>query len=288
MNLSPSKTINIDTSKEYQALLRSLRRRKGFGLMFVETTPVGGRTFIEQVKIDLPQKRVGVLTLEDKIDNLIEKIKVFPEQGSLDVLFIVGLERSLVDYIRPGYGGKGEYYNLDTAPPILSHLNWQRENFRERFCHLCLVFILPRFAAKYLIKRAPNFFDWGNGKVYFATENNLLEQETNQIYQDVSWQEYQQLANQERQKKLIEIDAYLDKLVEPQAKLNLLFKKALLLQACNNHKEAIISYDKLIKIKSNNYGASYNRGIALFNLGRYKEAIASYDKALEIEPDDYN
>ncbi|MFM7440079.1 MAG: hypothetical protein ACKO2V_16040, partial [Snowella sp.] len=107
--------------EEYQLLLRSLRRRKGFGLLFVESTPVGGEELITKIKTDLPQKKVGVLSLENPITNLIERVTAFPNQETLNILFITGLEKSLVEYIRPGYGGKGDYYNIDTIPPILSH-----------------------------------------------------------------------------------------------------------------------------------------------------------------------
>ena len=130
-------------TEEYQAVVRSLRRHKGFGLLFIECTPVGGEELITKIKKDLPQKKVSILSLENPITNLIERVQDFPNQETLNILFITGLEKSLVEYIRPGYGGKGDYYNLDTIPPILSHLNWQRENFRDQFRHLCFVFI-PR------------------------------------------------------------------------------------------------------------------------------------------------
>ncbi|MCG9893438.1 MAG: tetratricopeptide repeat protein, partial [Thermosynechococcaceae cyanobacterium MS004] len=49
--------------------------------------------------------------------------------------------------------------------------------------------------------------------------------------------------------------------------------------------EAIASYDKTIKFKPDDYEAWYNRGVALFQLGRTEEAITSYDKAIEFKPD---
>jgi hypothetical protein len=89
-------------------------------------------------------------------------------------LFVVGLEKSLEKYIRTGYGGEGDYYNLDEIPPILSHLNWQRENFRDRFRHLCFVFLSPSFAIKYISRRAPDFFDWGSG-IFEIQDREILE-----------------------------------------------------------------------------------------------------------------
>ena len=43
--------------EKYQAV-RSLRRRKGFGLLFVECSPAQGERIIEKVKADLPQKKI--------------------------------------------------------------------------------------------------------------------------------------------------------------------------------------------------------------------------------------
>ena len=208
-------TLNTDISERtategYQAFVRSLRRHKGFGLLFVESTPVGGFDLIKKVSFDLPQKKINVLVLSKAINNLIELIEVFPGKENLNILFIVGLEKSLVEYIRPGYGGKGDFYNLDTIPPILSHLNWQRENFRDRFRHLCFVFILPKYAIKYISLRAPDFFDWGSGKIQIATERDLVEQEVFRLaWLDSDFEAYQRCTPQQRLERLAEIHTYL-------------------------------------------------------------------------------
>ena len=73
--------------EEYQLLLRSLRRRKGFGLLFVESTPVGGFDLIKKVSFDLQKKKINVLVLGKAINNLIELIEVFPGQENLNILF---------------------------------------------------------------------------------------------------------------------------------------------------------------------------------------------------------
>ena len=55
-------------------------------------------------------------------------------------------------------------------PPLLSHLNPQRDNFRDHFGHLCFVFVVPLFALKYLIPRAADFFDWQSTIFTFADD----------------------------------------------------------------------------------------------------------------------
>jgi tetratricopeptide (TPR) repeat protein len=274
------------TTEEYQAVVRSLRRHKGFGLLFIECTPVGGLELITKIKKDLPQKNIDVLSLENPITNLIERVQDFPNQETLNILFITGLEKSLVEYIRPGYGGKGDYYNLDTIPPILSHLNWQRENFRDQFRHLCFVFILPKYAIKYLLLRAPDFFDWGSGKIQIETKRDLVEREANRLWLNGNIKKYRQWTPQQRLERLAEIHTYLEENLDSEEKINLYFEQGLILAQNGDYEEAIASYDNALKLKPDKHEAWYNRGNALGNLGRLEEAIASYDNALKFKPDD--
>jgi hypothetical protein len=168
----PALRSDITQTDHYQTLLRALRRRKGFGIQFVQCSPGQAKQLIHSLKQDLSQKNVGLLNLEQPTENLFDLVQVQPNQETLDILFVQGIEKSLEPYIKPGYGGIGDYYKLDTVPPILNHLNQQRENFRDRFSHLCFVFIVPLFALKYFIHRAPDFFDWRSGIFKFSGEES--------------------------------------------------------------------------------------------------------------------
>ena len=123
----------------YKTLLRSLRLKKGFGIVFVQCSPAEASSLIREVREDLPQKRIGVLKLTEAIDNLYDLVASRFDCHDLNILFIQGLEKSLEPYIQPGYGGEGEYYNLNTVPKILSHLNQRREGFRDNFSNICNV-----------------------------------------------------------------------------------------------------------------------------------------------------
>jgi tetratricopeptide (TPR) repeat protein len=170
----------VKSEKVYQALIRSLKRRKGFGIVFVQCSPPEAATrLIQQLQQDLTQKNIAVLQLTQRIDNLYDIVAKRSDRQDINILVIQGLEKSLEPYIKPGYGGDGDYYNLDTVPTILSHLNQRREIFRDRFTNICFVFILPLFAIKYFIRRAPDFFDWSTG--VFAIESEQLEQESRQL-----------------------------------------------------------------------------------------------------------
>ncbi len=269
MSLTQSaKDLAASAKAQYQALLRSLRRRKGFGILFIQCSPATATRLIARVKQDLPQKKIAVLQLDQPIDNLYEIVANRPDRNEINILFIQGIEKSLEPYIQPGYGGQGDYYNLDTAPRILSHLNQQRENFRDRFSNICFVFIVPLFALKYFIQRAPDFFDWRSGVFEFP---EILGQESSLIFGEDEQKPTTSIPQAQSQKNL-EIQELLER-------GNQFF-------ATESYEEALRSYDQALKIKPDDDSAWYNRGNALGNLGRYEEAIASFDQALKIKPDE--
>ncbi|HEY9727416.1 MAG TPA: tetratricopeptide repeat protein, partial [Chroococcales cyanobacterium] len=274
-----------ESEEQYQAFVRALKRRRGFGLLFVRCSPAQGERLIARVRKDIPQKRIDILPLEDKIDNLYEIIESLPNKDQLDILFITGIEKSLVDYIKPGIGGQGDYYKEDTIPRILGHLNLQRERFRDSF-NICFVFLLPKYALKYFIRRAPDFFDWRSGVLEFATSPELVQQESSRLVLEGDYEKYLELSIQERNRKIFEIQELLEEdhqTLEQKAKL--LLEQGHLFLVGNECEEAIACYDQVIKIQPSQYVAWYSRGNALFDLEQYQEAIASYDEAIKIQPD---
>lgn len=274
--------------EDYQSFLRGLSWRDGFGIEFVRCSPASGQDLIEKVKRDLPQKKVEILTLSEPIDNLIQIVQSLPNHLELDVLFVVGLDKSLTDYILTGYGGQGEYYNLDTVPPILSHLNWQRENFRDRFPNLCFVFLLPRFAIKYIIRRAPDFYDWGLGVVSFSSSKEIVEQESWRIVSEGDYLKYLKWSPKQRITRIIEIDEILNELHQTgDHQAALLYEKGNIFSANTQYEEAIVSYDKALRLKPDFSQAWFNRGSILYQVGKYKESLISYERALQINSNDH-
>jgi len=135
--------VNASPDEEYDSLLNVLRWTDGFGLVFVQCSPVRGVQLIEQVRKDLPTKRIESMNLSKEIENLYERVKALPKYGNPDILFIQGIENSFIPYLsKTGYGGQGDYYRLDTVPPILNHLNLQRERYRNSF-KINFIFLLP-------------------------------------------------------------------------------------------------------------------------------------------------
>ena len=238
-----------NSEEEYQALIRSLQWIDGFGLIFIDCSPAAGRQLIERVQQDVPEKRIGTLALEQKIDNLYNLVADALKREPINILFITGLEKSFVDYIQAGSGGQGEYYKLDSVPRILGHLNLQRERFRDNL-KICLVFILPFFGLKYFIRRAPDFFDWRSGVFKFSM--------------DADTSDYLALTPQERQEKLLEIQTLiLEEKQTPERQAELFHEQGLLHSIFGKYEEAIASYDRAVAIKPDFHQAWNNRGIAL-------------------------
>jgi tetratricopeptide (TPR) repeat protein len=278
------KDLPADPKEEYEALVRSLNWTDGFGLLFVRCSPAEGEKLIQKVRQDIPQKNVEVLRLEQPIDNLYEMVDGLPNKDQINILFITGIEKSFVDYIKPGYGGQGEYYKLDSVPRVLGHLNLQRERFRDNF-NICFVFILPLFGLKYFIRRAPDFFDWRSGVFEFPTDREIVESEARRIIFEGDYEKYLSLTPQERNQKIVEIEQLLKEDNQiPSNSADLLFELGNLLLAAKEYQAAIASYDQALKLNPNKDEAWYNRGNALDDLGRYEAAIASYDQALKLKP----
>lgn len=57
------------------------------------------------------------------------------------------------------------------------------------------------------------------------------------------------------------------------------------LRDLSRYEEALLSYERALRLKPAYAEACYNRGLTLYHLKRYEEAIASYDRAIRLKPD---
>ncbi|WYL97507.1 MAG: tetratricopeptide repeat protein [Gloeotrichia echinulata IR180] len=273
----------------YQDLLRALKRRTGFGLYFVQCTPVEADNLIVKLPHDIPHKQIEVLRLVESIDNLYERVAEFVKNKQVDILLIKGLEYSLYKYEKRTYGAitENRFSNLESVPHILNHLNQHRERFRDDL-PFCFVFLLRSFSLNYLIHRAADFFDWRSGVFELPTTPELVEKESTRLLDEADYDEYLKLSQEQKIEKILEIQDLLAEQHQTEShKARLLLELGKLLHSAKEYEAAIACYDKALSIKPDYHQAWYNRGNALGNLGRHEEAIACYDKALSIKPDDY-
>ncbi|AFY49383.1 Flp pilus assembly protein TadD [Nostoc sp. PCC 7524] len=273
----------------YQDLVRALKRKSGFGLYFVQCTPVEADNLIIKLPQDIPHKHIEVLRLVEAIDNLYQRVAEFVQNKQIDILLIKGLEYSLYKYEKRTFGEitEGQFSNLTSVPHILNHLNQQRERFRDDF-PFCFVFLLRSFSINYLIHRAPDFFDWRSGVFELPTTPELVERESNRLILLGNYEAYLKLSQEEKIEKVLEFqDLLAEQHQTEDRKVGLLFELGNLLYAAKEFEAAISSYDQALKFKPDKHEAWYNRGIALRNLGRNEEAISSYDQSVKFNPDDH-
>ncbi|WP_017314499.1 tetratricopeptide repeat protein [Mastigocladopsis repens] len=285
------KDLPPEPEEEYKALVRTLNFIEGFSILFVRCSPARGEQLIAQVKEDIADRNIETLSLKEPVDNLYKIIEENYQRNKNNILFITGLEHSFYKYEEckrlTNWNSKDIYsYSWKGVPPVLINLNQQRERFRDNF-NICFVFLLPLFAIKYLIHRAPDFFDWRSGLFEFPIDPKTLEQESSHIFSQGNYEKYLSLTPQERTQKILEIQELIaEDHQTPSRKGNLLVELGNLYVSGQNNEEAVASYDQALKIKPDYDSAWNNRGNALGNLGRYEEAVASYDQALKIKPDD--
>jgi tetratricopeptide (TPR) repeat protein len=284
-----SADINVDDEEVYESLLRAIGRTEGFGLFFVRCVEKDRAKLEQRLRDDLPRFRLERLELKEdlKDGNLYRRLAEVEQQlGPLNGLFISGLEKSLDPYVKSGYGGLGDYYNKDTVPHVLGHLNLQRERFRDDF-PFCLIFFLSAFGIKYIARRAPDFFDWRSGLFEFVADEAKLGRLTQELWGNyieyLTWTETQRLDHIRAIQALIDEDRQTSA-----GKASLFLEKANILVANQSYEEAIASFDKAIEFKPDAPEAWHNRGVALGSLKRYEEAITSFDKAIKFKPDDDN
>ncbi|WP_366941865.1 tetratricopeptide repeat protein [uncultured Nostoc sp.] len=273
-----------EPEEAYQDLLRALKRKSGFGLFFVQCTPVEADNLILKLPQEIPQKKIAILRLVEAIKSLYQPVAEFVKDKQVDILLIKGLEYSLYKYEKRSFGEitEGQFSNLTNVPHILNHLNQQRERFRDDF-PISFVFLLRSFSINYFIHRAPDFFDWRSGVFELPTTPELVEQESNRLLLEGDYEEYLQLHTEQKIEKILEIQELLSETYQKLIRRsNLLFKIGNLLVAVNEYEGSLTSYDQALKIQPDYHYAWNGKGNALANLGRNAEAIASYDQALKI------
>lgn len=325
--LKKSKVIFTGKEEEtYQALRRGIQRKQGFGLFFICCLPANVKQIIERIRADIPKQNVELLALENEIEHLYDFVKENLDYENIDILVITGIEKGLLKYIKPGIGGEGNYYNMDTVPQILGHLNLYRETFRSDF-KMKFAFILPLFAYKYFIRRAPDFFDLHSGIFEFdefpvsgseieldwssipvnppdpapQVQAALEETQEKEIQEKEEEKEVQLKEDKDFMKSRfgkdfsgvrVHTDSNAVQMNKQIGASAFTHGKDIFYHAGKYNPESssgkeLLAHELTHTIQSSSYNVEWNkRGDALSDLGRYEEAIASYDKALEINSHD--
>ena len=278
--------------EEYQALVRTLNFTEGFGLLFARCSPAQGEQLITKVKKDINNKNIEVIKLKESVTNLYKIIENLDNKEQIDILFITGLEQSFYEYEEckqlTGWNSRDIYsYSWKGVPPVLINLNQQRERFRDNF-NICFVFLLPLFAIKYFIHRAPDFFDWRSGLFEFPRDLETVEQESLRILQDGNYQKYLTLTPEERTQKILAIQELITQNHQiSSSQAELLIKLGDLQLAGQDYNKAIASYDQALKIKPDYHQAWYNKACYYALKGNIEQVLENLQQAINLNPDEY-
>ncbi len=281
-----------ETGEEvYRALQRALQRKQGFGLFFVQCSKSQGEAIVASLHHDLPEQQIQELHLVGEVTTLYDQIDTLWQQQPFDVLVLDGLEASLYAYEdvkRLSGWSSGEIYNYSWkgVPKILNHLNQQREHLRNDF-PARFVFLVPPFVVDYFIQRAADFLAWRSGLFRFPRDSKEIAVESDLFLADGGYDQYLNLMPQERVEKILALRTMLQEIGSDseRRKCDLLLELGLLFTAEQDYENALTSWEKVLAIKPDYHEAWYNRGGALFTLGRNEEALPSYDQAVDIKPD---
>ena len=244
---------------------------------------------------DLPHKHLGSMKFEAPIHdgNLYRRVEDYlrhpsHQTAAPDIVFIQGIEHSFYDYedekkSHNGWNSKDIYsYSWKGVPRVLTNLNQQRERFRDNF-NTCLVFLIPLFVLKYMIRRAPDFFDWRSGVFNFPTQAEEVERGVRNV---LAWpsQSYGELTPNECMARLLEIQNLIEENhLVPERKVDLHTKAGLLHTALGQYETAIDRFEQALTIRSSSAEALWGRGEALSQIERHQEALISYTQALETD-----
>ena len=281
----------IEKDEEYQAFIRTLQFTDGFSILFVRCSPAEGEQLISQVKADIHDQNIEVIKLDKDVTNLYAIVDKLPNKNNINILFITGLESSFYKYEEAktlaGWSSKEtHHYSWESVPPFLININQQRERFRDSF-NICFIFLLPQFAIKYFIHRAPDFFDWRSGLFDFPLDSKTLEQEATRIIQEGTYEKYANLTNEETNQKILEIIDIIEHEIDNEQKAELFFELGYLQRVRKNYEEAISSYDKAVEFKPDFHEAWYNKACSYSLQGNIEQAIENLKTAISLNLDKY-
>ena len=269
-------------------LLRSLRRKKGFGLFFVQCTPAQSPKIMEVVQKRFSNKKIEYFTLDRQSENLYDKLIEQYQLQPYHIACVSGVEQALYSYEDTkrlaGWTSKEIYnYSWTGTPELLNHLNRLRELFYQNL-PVALIFFVPRFVIDYFVQRAPDFFDWRSGLFKFEINSDLLKKISQELV-DYDHEKYSSLNSDQRIEKILKIKQailYLGE-VDCEKKSNLLRIQGQLFEANKDIFQALDCYDRAVSTHPKNVEAWSYKGLILNHLGRYEEAVESHQNALSID-----
>ena len=210
--------------------------------------------------------------LRDELVAALKQIKVAPDKKL--VLLITDLEKSI--------GALEEY------PPVLTNLNFIRDDLRHSACHPMILF-LPNYALTRLAKYAPDFWAWRRKVFYFKTlKSTFVTSVGNEIFYDGNIDNLKLSEEKDRIDMLLRLlseysspDSQDNKQNLPSI-INTYNELSIAYRILGNYQEAINCAKQSLKI-AQKIGDSKSEANSLGNLGNAYYSMEKYQQAIECD-----
>jgi tetratricopeptide (TPR) repeat protein len=257
-------SLMFNPEEEYQALLRSLHWKDGFGVLFVQCAPTAENRLVARIREDLPET-VEVITLTQS-DSLEDLVQALPNLDQVKTILVQGSESLLRDYEKSLLLGMSDFLNTS----LLSNLQHLSEQLRQRF-NIGFVFLLPKFVFEYCTQRASNFYHWHSVVEDLPEPPQIYTRQDPEIYN--TWRNPGLwLTNLKTTKK--EISAL--------PTIDLLCNQGLEWINEEQYEEALKCFDRAVELEPENEEMWHNRGKSLAHLERYAEAATCFAHVIEL------
>lgn len=273
---------------DFKALVRALRRARGFALYFVEcNVPVYRRKVADAVRdhldgpvVDVDLGAVDRGSERPSIDYVLERqLEEAPKEA---VAFVWNLESLLPT----------TEVDRDVTEKTLKEVNWRRGTY-ERLGRPLVVW-LPEYAIRYLAQNAPDFFDWNSGLYAVETpkseRSSLLQASLDSLEVEVG---EQNLSKEEKRRR----EAYLKSLLEEyegdsefdqKARTEVLLRLARLYIGRGSYEQAYrlareaLALSRTTENRAKEAAAHRQLATIAAHRGEYEAAEEQFRKALEI------
>jgi tetratricopeptide (TPR) repeat protein len=246
----------FNPEEEYQALLRSLHWKDGFGVLFVQCAAPAEDRLVARVREDLIETVEAItLTQSDSLEDLVQAL---PNLDQVKTVLVRGVGQLFCDYEKSLFQG---------IPNLLQHSS---EQIQQRF-NVGFAFLLPKVIFEHCTQRTSNFYHWHSIVEDPSDPPQIYTRQDPEIYNNWHnpglW-----LTNLKTQKKEI----------PTLPKIDLLYNQGLECINDEQYKEALKCFDRALELDSENEEMWHNRGKSLAHLERYAEAALCFARVIEL------
>jgi tetratricopeptide (TPR) repeat protein len=292
-----------DESENLLRLERMLTRAQGFLLAFARVNvPTQRAELVKEIRRRVERQGTEIIEIDlqapvrDFLNDLLRRLakvyltKVKSEPHQLAVaesaprfaIFVYGLEHSIP--------------SSETYHPVLSVINYKRENFRQ---HLAapLVIWVPEYALQAIIEGAPDFWAWRSGVFEFVAPHEEVEKTWLTIEPERGQIELSNMTLEEKRKRIHLLSGLLAEYEEREdadaseiaaIRFDLLDRLGKLHYFLGEYQHALEFHQRALNIaEKSNYQAGvalslHHIGMIHLARGDYAAALVEYEKSLKI------